>query len=176
MTGRNLPFAAALPLLVALISLAGCQPWPDLQGPAATEIASLPQLQGTVLLDEQRQTRGGADDECYLGIAINLYGTDLSGQQVMDFYREYFTRRGWTEYYDGAGRDSTNASHLGMKAPALDYAFAVSVLKYRQSSVESYDEYEMRPGIVDDAFRQYDTVYVINLNYAEPWRRERCGY
>lgn len=61
-------------------------------------LASLPEPESVVLLDEAAGVGGGSDSGCYIAYVHGLYGSDQSPEDVLGFFRDALLSGGkWEE-------------------------------------------------------------------------------
>ena len=113
-------------------------------------IASLPEPQGAVLIDEVERVTGGWTQPCYGAYIERLYGTELGFDNVLAFYEENLPSDDWH-------RLERLSSPPMWASPTKQFALAVSPnVEATFISSES----------IDAGRKQFSTLYYLALSYS----------
>ena len=121
----------------------------------------LPIPSDTAVLASETYERQGSEDACFFTTLTQLYGTNLSYEEVKDFYTAELTDNEWVqESSSGLSEMSLAFRHGG------DYALAISDVTSNEYIVKQFKS------VKDDQLKSYLTLYTVTLNYAD-WIAQR---
>jgi len=143
-------------LSVCLCILAGCT-----SGAEKIErlLETLPVPPGATLLYQQEGEDQGSQDACYFPYTKQLYGTDQSFEQVVEFYENNLDPAMWDKWEDDCTPPGSPSWRRG-KEFLLDLG--------------SDPRLEFPEKVVSDAQSRYQTVYFLVVTYVDRIAREKC--
>ena len=143
-------------LLACLCILVSCTP-------AAKRIErlleTLPSPPGTTLLYEQEGERQGSQDACYFPYTKQLYGTDQSFEQIVEFYESNLDPVVWVKRYDDLVPPGSPSWRGGEEF----------LLDLRPDPRLDFPE-----DVVSSSQSRYQTVYFLVVTYVDRIAREEC--
>ena len=142
-------------LLACLYLLAGCTSGTEKIGRL---LETLPTPPGATLLYEQKGSRQGSQDACYFPYMKQLYGTDQSFEQVVEFYENNLNSATWVKREDTLVPPGSPSWRKGKE-------FLLSVISDPRMDF---------PEVVSDAQSRYRTVYFLVITYVDRIAREKC--
>ncbi len=130
-------------------------------------LASLPEPERAVLLDEAAGLGGGSDDRCYTAYVHRLYGSDQSAEDVSGFFRDTLLSGGeWKEIEQHPGSENLT---LHDRQEGFRLSIDYNVGSYAMPGLATFPERS-----VAQARQQSAIPFVVVLDHADKATREKC--
>jgi len=130
-------------------------------------LASLPEPEKVVLLDEVAGVSGGSDSRCYTAYVYRLYGSDRTAEDVFAFFRDILLSGSeWTQ--DESRSGSRELSFYDRKDGfrlAVDYNLG----SYATRGFTQFSEHSLT-----EARQRFAMPFVVMVNHADTTTRENC--
>jgi hypothetical protein len=130
-------------------------------------LASLPEPEKAVLLDEKAGVGSGSDSRCYTAYVNRLYGSDRTAEDVFAFFQDaLLSGSEWTQIEQRSDNrkltfyDRENGFRL-----TIDYNMG----SYATRGFTQFSEHS-----VAEARQQFDMPFVVVVNHADTATRENC--
>jgi hypothetical protein len=143
-----------------LIALVACQ---SVQQRIQEIQEGLPLPASTVRLTSVTEEGQGSQDACFFSSLTELYSSDLSYDQVMDFYTAQLPDQEWIQKFPSWLPED----HLIFRR-GDEYQLAVSDATSNGSVLERFTD------INRDDLNSYATIYTVTLIYADSEARKNC--
>ncbi len=123
----------------------------------------LPVPAATVRLTTITEERQGSQDACFFVSLIELYGSDLSYDQVIDFYTAQLPDQEWIQKFPSWFPED----HLIFRRGDA-YQLAISDVTSNESVLQQFKD------INRDNLESYANIYTVTLIYADSEARRNC--
>jgi hypothetical protein len=130
-------------------------------------LASLPEPQEVVLLDETTGVGSGSDERCYTAYVHRLYGSDQTAEDIFTFFQgTLLSSNGWEQIErSSSNRKLTFYNRKDGFRLSIDY----NIGSYATRGFTRFSEQSLA-----EARRQFAMPFVVVVNHADAGTREIC--
>jgi hypothetical protein len=156
-------------VVIALLILTACRSDPNPEEAALQRAEFIPQVLGSTLIITRSGVSQGSQDDCHAGYVEKLYGTSMAGAEVVEFYHDFASDNLWT-------MDKDYSNNIRLLAGKQDERvfLGIVILALRGSPTHGYPS-QLDPKLIDNAFDEYRTVYLLTITYTTPDFEDRCS-
>jgi hypothetical protein len=130
-------------------------------------LASLPEPENAVLLDEASGVGGGSDDRCYTAYVHRLYGSDQVAEDILGFFRDILLSG--DEWKETNQRSDSGKLTFYDRQDGFRLTIDYNVASYAMPGFTQFSE-----SSIAEARQQFAMPFVVVVNHADRATRESC--
>ncbi len=156
-------------VVIAFLTLTACRSDFNPEEAALQQAELIPEVLGSTLIVTRSEVSQGSQDGCSAGYVEKLYGTSMSGTEVVKFYHDFVGDNPWT-----MDEDYSNDDRLLARKQDERVFLGIVTLTLRSSPTRGYPS-QLDPKLIDDAFGKFRTVYLVTVTYTVSDFESRCS-